>query len=104
MLASRAYRRSSSAMVESTFMKLQSRHASTVERRRGGRAVIAGCARNCAAHLPAVLANIARAAELFTETAFVFVENDSHDETADILATFARNNPRVYLERATGLA
>jgi hypothetical protein len=62
-----------------------------------------GCARDCAAHLPAVLANIARAADLFAEAAFIFVENDSRDETVDMLEAFAVKNSRVHIERATGL-
>ena len=51
----------------------------------GRRAVIVGCARNCEAFLPAVLQNIARIADLYAQTAFLFVVNDSVDNTREIL-------------------
>src|ERR1017187_5636311 len=52
------------------------------------RAVFAGCVKNCAQHLPAVLRNIERIATLFSESAFVFVENDSTDGTKQILSNW----------------
>jgi glycosyltransferase involved in cell wall biosynthesis len=70
----------------------------------GSRVVIAGCARDCALHLPAVLANVVRAAELFSDAAFIFVENDSRDQTLSILDSFARDHTRAQVDRATGLA
>lgn len=52
------------------------------------RAVFTGCARDVGEHLPRVLANMSRLAAVFGETAFVFVENDSKDNTKQLLETF----------------
>ena len=49
------------------------------------RVVIAGCARSCAPHLPAALANLERLASMFRESFTVVVENDSNDRTKPIL-------------------
>src|SRR5689334_11754102 len=49
------------------------------------KAVFAGCVRNCADDLPAVLANIQTMAAGFGECAFVFVEDNSRDDSRDIL-------------------
>jgi hypothetical protein len=49
------------------------------------RAVTVGWARDCEIFLPAVLQNIARIANLYSQTAFVFVENDSTDNTRGML-------------------
>jgi hypothetical protein len=48
-------------------------------------AVFAGLARDCARHLPGVLANLERFAALYKETAFVFVVSDSADDSGAIL-------------------
>jgi hypothetical protein len=47
--------------------------------------VFAGAVQNCARFLPAVFANIEKMASLASETAFVFVENDSTDGTKEVL-------------------
>ena len=52
--------------------------------------VFAGCARDSASHLPAVLANIERMAGLFGKSAFVFVENGSADSTRGDLEDWCR--------------
>ena len=44
------------------------------------RAVFAGVARDCAIHLPGVLATLGRFAASYAETAFVFVVSDSADD------------------------
>jgi hypothetical protein len=49
------------------------------------KAVFAGCARDCAGALPAVLANVDAVSALYTDTASVFVENDSRDATKAVL-------------------
>jgi hypothetical protein len=49
------------------------------------RAVFAGVARDCAIHLPGVLATLERFAESYAETAFVFVVSDSADDSLSIL-------------------
>jgi hypothetical protein len=48
-------------------------------------AVIVGCARNCEVFLPAVLQNVGTIGNLYSKVAFVFVENDSADNTRKIL-------------------
>ena len=45
------------------------------------RAVIIGAARNCSAHLPKVLSNLAQIAETYAEAFFVFAVSDSTDDT-----------------------
>jgi hypothetical protein len=62
-----------------------------------GKAVFAGCARDCAKSLPNVLLNLQRLAELFEESAFVFVENDSNDRTPQILAQWGQSRPNFRL-------
>jgi len=49
------------------------------------KAIIVGCARDCEDFLPAVLKNITMIANLYSQAFFVFVENDSKDNTRDIL-------------------
>jgi hypothetical protein len=49
------------------------------------RAVFAGVARDCANHLPVVLANLARLAACYREARFVFVVSDSSDDSHAIL-------------------
>jgi hypothetical protein len=51
----------------------------------GRRAVFAGVARDCAAHLPAVLENLERFAALYDEAAFHFVLSDTRDDSRSIL-------------------
>ncbi len=48
-------------------------------------AVFAAAARNCAAHLPGVLDNLARFGSIYGSRAFIFVVSDSSDGTADLL-------------------
>jgi hypothetical protein len=47
--------------------------------------VFAGVARDCAIHLPGVLATLGRFAASYAETAFVFVVSDSADDSLSIL-------------------
>ncbi len=51
----------------------------------GRRAVFAGVARDCAAHLPAVLENLERFSLLYEEAAFVFVLSDTVDDSRAVL-------------------
>jgi hypothetical protein len=67
------------------------------------RAVFAACAKNCAATLPRVLANIDRMAGLFAEAAFVFVENDSRDATKRQLADWCETRSTARLITRDGL-
>ena len=68
------------------------------------RVVIAGCARNCAGFLPAVLSNIEAVAGLFSQAAFVFFENDSTDQTHEILSDWGRDRPNFHILSVDGLA
>jgi SEC-C motif len=68
------------------------------------RAVFAGCARDCAAALPRVLANVARMAGLFAEAAFVFIENDSRDATKSLLGAWCGERPNARLISLDGFA
>ncbi len=52
---------------------------------KGRRAVFAGVARDCAAHLPGVLDNLARFSALYEEAAFLFVLSDTQDESHALL-------------------
>jgi hypothetical protein len=67
-------------------------------------AVFAGCARDCAQHLDAVLANVERMAALYGKAAFVFVENDSQDDTKARLLRWLSSRPQGTLLQLDGLA
>jgi hypothetical protein len=66
--------------------------------------LIAGCARNCSAALPGVLKNIEAMALLWDDAAFVFVENDSTDETPSILRDWCATRPQASLHSYDRLA
>jgi len=70
----------------------------------GKRAIFAACARNCAPHLPAVLRNMERLGTLFSESAFIFIENDSSDATRAILEHWGTGRPHFHLFKLDGLA
>jgi hypothetical protein len=65
--------------------------------------VITGIARDCAAHLPAVLANAERLASTFEEAAFAFVENDSRDATKHLLSSWGSRQRNFTLFNLDGL-
>jgi len=67
-------------------------------------AVVVGCARNCEAFLLDVLQNIDRLTKLYFEVAFIFVENDSADDTPKILKAWLSHRPLSHLISLTGLA
>jgi glycosyltransferase involved in cell wall biosynthesis len=67
------------------------------------RAVFAGCVKNCAHHLPAVLRNIDRLRWLFEDAAFVFVENDSTDATKAILNRWGNGKANYFPINLDGL-
>ena len=56
-----------------------------------GRAIFAGCVRNCERWLTKVLVNIEKYASNFLESHFIFVENDSTDKTKEILRKWYKN-------------
>lgn len=49
------------------------------------RAAVVGTARNCANHLPGVLANLARLAAVYDDAYFVFAVSDSRDNSVTLL-------------------
>lgn len=67
------------------------------------RAIFVGLARDSAAHLPAVLKNIELLAMEFSESAYMFVENDSRDNTKQILSTWGSTRRNVCIVNLDGL-
>jgi hypothetical protein len=68
-----------------------------------GSIIFAGCARDCAPHLPAVLANCARLAATVDRAFFIFAENDSQDDTKTILADWCRPRENAHILCFDGL-
>src|SRR5215472_3687207 len=66
--------------------------------------VFAGCARSCSFALPNVLNNVEKIASLYSDAAFIFVENDSSDNTKEILQAWCRKRPAARLTMLDGLA
>jgi len=64
---------------------------------------VLGCAQNCAAALPAVLANIERLRGLFTASELLILENDSNDATRDLIAAHGGRYPGVHALGFAGL-
>ena len=62
-----------------------------------------GLAQNCAQHLPTVLRNIENMATLAAESAFLFLENDSTDNTKAILNGWGTGRPNFTLLNFDGL-
>jgi len=62
-----------------------------------------GLAQNCAQHLPAVLRNIENMATLASESAFLFLENDSTDNTKAILNAWGNSRANFTLLNFDGL-
>lgn len=69
-----------------------------------GRAVFVGCARNSAVFIPDVLRNVERLAATYKEAAFIFVGNDSDDETDDLLREWTGQRNSAYSVFLPGLA
>lgn len=65
--------------------------------------VFAGVARDCEKYLAKVLENVDRLASLFQEAAFVFVENDSKDDTKRVLSDWGKNKNNFHLINLDGL-
>ena len=65
--------------------------------------IFIGLAQNCAQHLPAALKNIDSMATLASSAAFLFLENDSTDNTKSILSTWGNNRPNFTLLNFDGL-
>jgi hypothetical protein len=67
-------------------------------------AVMVGCARDCEAFLPGVLQNVITIANLYSRVAFVLVENDSTDNTREILQNWLSSRECSFLICLDGLA
>lgn len=70
----------------------------------GPSVVFAGCARDCEASLPAVLANVERAAARVGRSAVILVENDSKDGTKGLARRWAEGRPGAAVLDLDGLA
>jgi glycosyltransferase involved in cell wall biosynthesis len=68
------------------------------------KAVFVLAARNCAATLPGVLANVARLAALFGDSAVLVLENDSRDATRAIAQNWCAGRPGARLVTVDGLS
>src|SRR5215469_6714691 len=69
----------------------------------GSSAAFVGCAKDCAKHLQGVCENVERLAGLFDKSAFVFIENDSTDNTKEVLRTWVDKHPTAQLISRDGL-
>lgn len=64
---------------------------------------VVGCAQNCAADLPAVLANLQALRGLFRRSRLLVLENDSTDATRQLLAQHGQGDPGLRALAFTGL-
>jgi len=60
--------------------------------------IIAGLARDCAHSLPGLLEQLSALADHFETSRFIFLENDSLDETKAVLRNFATSRLDVHIE------
>lgn len=65
--------------------------------------LITGIAKNCSNFLPNILKNITSLNQIFTELHFLFVENDSTDNTKEILNNFKNETQNVEIINLDGL-
>ncbi len=70
----------------------------------GGRALIVGAARDCAAGLRATLPRLERFKQTFDEVSYIIATNDSKDETENILEEWAKEQHRVEIIKLDHLA
>ncbi len=66
--------------------------------------LVAGVARNCADNLPKTLRRLEGLTSTFSKVEYVFVTNDSMDDTAEILKMWSKSNPRASVIELNGLA
>jgi hypothetical protein len=67
------------------------------------RVIFAGIARDCEKFLPNVLVKISQLSEIFKESAFIFIENDSQDLTKKILNDWGQDKNNSTLLNMDGL-
>jgi glycosyltransferase involved in cell wall biosynthesis len=65
--------------------------------------IFAGAVQNCAQHLSSVLQNIENISVLFSEVAYVFVENDSTDNTKQLIQEWGGDKTNFHLINLDGL-
>ncbi len=68
------------------------------------RITVAGCARDCGVHLDAIFDNLARLSIEYPQLSLVTVENDSLDNTSEILNRYSRHFLRHDIIQIPGLA
>jgi hypothetical protein len=66
-------------------------------------AVIVGCLKNSAPYLEGVLKNIDMISSLFEKVSYVFIENDSADETKKIMREWGKSRDNFYFHNMDGL-
>lgn len=59
--------------------------------------IFVGALRNCMPYLSAVLSNIDRLSNLFSEMGYVFIENDSTDNTQHIIKEWGRSRNNFFM-------
>jgi glycosyltransferase involved in cell wall biosynthesis len=65
--------------------------------------IFAGAVQNCADHLASVFKNIESISKLFSEVAYVFIENDSTDNTKQMLKDWGSDKSNFHLISLDGL-
>jgi hypothetical protein len=68
-----------------------------------GKAVIVGCLKNSAQHLPYVFQNLEKIASFYDDVAFIFIENDSIDNTKLLISEWGKNQSNFKLFSLDGL-
>ena len=68
-----------------------------------GKAVIVGCLKNSAEHLPDVFQNLDKIASHFEEVAYIFIENDSQDATKKVISDWGAGKDNFRLFSMDGL-
>ena len=68
------------------------------------RALITGCVRDCAPHLPALFRNIEALRCLFDFSEVLLLENDSRDDSVDCIRDYANASQGIYALGFPGLA
>jgi len=66
--------------------------------------VFAGVGKDCGIHLPKVFQNLERQAELFSNVGYIFVENDSEDNTKARLQSWGSTKKNFHLLNMDGVA
>ena len=61
--------------------------------------IFAGAVQNAENYLPAVIMNIENLTKLFSEAAYIFIENDSTDNTKKILKDWGSSKSNFHLIR-----